>query len=340
MVRREVVAMLGFLNDIHPLILDVAFVSIIVLATSLGAIRGIKNVGINTILFSASLFLGFSPYVDSLKKVLADKLLNVDNLAPAGSTEVFKFIVSLFIPLFSALILFLLFYVVLFVLRVLIEIIVKKKIGGYKNPKSKVGRVFAGLISLVYSTALLLLVLTAANTNMIGMTKPIENSTVVKFGVETTDKLFDKIEDKFEEKLFIKILAGDILKSVEDKSVDAFVYFDEKVISVAKNKDYFEEISLALTVEEGHSLAKEKINDLYELSKLANDLMGSGNTIQTEYVSLAEAGLTSINRLVKSKNLGQLEYSINDYTSIRKSFENIGVREDVLKFLDEITIRN
>ena len=73
MVRREVVAMLGFVHNINPLILDVAFVSIIVLATSLGAIRGIKNVGINAVLFSVALFLGFSPYLDSLKKAITEK---------------------------------------------------------------------------------------------------------------------------------------------------------------------------------------------------------------------------------------------------------------------------
>lgn len=340
MVRREVIAMISFLNNIDPIILDVAIVSILVLITSFGAIRGIKKVSINVLLLSVSLFLGFCPYTNSLKKVVSDKLFKVDNLAPAGSGEMFKFAISLIVPLFSALVIFLLFYMVLFSLRLLIGIIIKKKSKGFSKPKSKVGRVFAGLISFAYSLTLMLLILTASNTNMVGMNKSIDKSTVVKFAVENSEKLFVKIDEQFKEKLFIKVLSGDVLKEVKDKDAEAFSYFDEKVLSLLKNKEYFENISTALTIEEGRLLAKEKINDLYQLSILTNCFMNEFNSVQEKFVILAEAGFTSINRLVKSNQLGQIEFSINDFTVIKKNFKELGVREEVLAYLDEIVIQN
>ena len=332
--------MLGFLNDIHPLILDVAVISILVLITSLGAIRGIKNVSINVLLLSASLFLGFCPYTTSLKQVVAEALFKLENLAPAGSSEIFKFAISLVVPLLSSLVIFLLFYVVLFVVRILIELLVKKAKNGTLKHKSKVGRVFAGLISLVYGGVLMLFILTIANTNMVGMKNPIEKSTVVKFGVEKSEKLLVKIDEQFKEKLFVKILAGDVLLEVKAGHIRSFNHFEDKVKTMVDNKDYFENIATALTKEEGQALAKERIDDLYHLSVLTNCLKNDSNSIASSYISLANSGLTTINRLVKSGELGLLEYSINDFTSIRKSIKNAGVSEDVLKYLDEIVLQN
>ena len=215
----------------------------------------------------------------------------------------------------------------------------KKKSNGVYNPKSKVGRVFAALISFVYSAVLMIFILTAANTNMVGMKKPIEKSTIVKFGIEKSEKVFVKIDEQFKEKFILKVLSGDALKEVKEKDISALNYFEEKFLTIVKNKDYFESISAALTKEEGHALTKEKINDIYQLSILTNCLMDESNSIQKEFVELAETGLTSINRLVKSNELGKIEFSINDFTNMKKDFQKLGVREEVLKYLDEIVIQ-
>lgn len=329
--------MLEFLNNVDPLILDVAVIAILVLVAALGAIRGIQKVSINVILLSASLFLGFCSLTQGLKDTIADKFLSVEKIVSAGSTPTLKFAVSLVIPVALSLAIFLLFYIVLFVIRVLIGILVNKKKHSVKN-KSIVGRVFASIISFIYAGAFMLAILISANTNIVGLKPAINKSTTTKFMMDKADILLDKIDVNFSDKLRLKIYSGDMTLQVQDKVLESFDYLDSKASIIISNKEYFEEISTALTEEEGSALVKERIMDLYHLSVVANSFKGETNEVAKQFRVFADDALVKIHANFTKSNLDKIEFEINELTNIKTSLKTIGVNETNLKYFEEITI--
>lgn len=327
--------MLTFFENLNPLILDVAIIAILVLVAFFGAIRGIKKVSINVLLLSIALFLGFCSYTNSLKFVIEDKLINMNNLVPAGSDDIFKFAASLFSPLILSLVLFLLFYLVMKAIVTLITMLIKRKSKKQPKPKSVVGRVFGGLLSLVYGAALVIVLLLSVNNNIVGTKVTIDNSTVTKFVVDNSEKLLNKIDDKLVDKIVIKIYSGDILFNVEDKTIESFNYIDEKVKDVVMNTRYMESLDdETLSEAEVENMVKQRLNDLSNLAIVSSSLKNGSKLIQNNFVAVADEWIILMSKSIENSELGKVKFNIQEIAAIRKNLDEAGVGEKTIALLD------
>ena len=330
--------MLTLFQNMDPLVLDVIVISILVLIVALAAIRGIRRVSVNVLLLSIALFLGFCPYTNSLKKVIGEKIINLVELAPAGSTNVQKFAVSMLSSLVNSLILFLVFYLLLFSITTLIIMLIKraKKIGN--KPKSTVGRVFAGLISLVYSLALCVVLLLSFNNNLTGMKSVVEKSSVTKLIIDTSEKLLNKKDSNLTDKIVIKIYNGDILLNVEEKTIAAYQYIDSKLNKFVQNKKYIGMLNDEnIKADEAKIIIEERIQDLHKLSIVSIYAGKQNESVSSSFIALAEEWITTMNRTVVSKDVGKISLVMDELAEIRKSLLDAGVKEVTLALFDEIT---
>ena len=327
--------MLTFFENLNPLILDVAIVAILVLVAFFGAIRGIKKVSINVLLLSIALFLGFCSYTNSLKVVIEDKLINMNSLVPAGSDDVFKFAASLLSPLILSLVLFLLFYLVMKAVVTLIMVLIKRKRKAQPKPKSVVGRVFGGLLSLVYGAALLIVLLLSVNNNIVGTKVAIDNSTVTKFVVDNSEKLLSKIDDKLTDKIVIKVYNGDVLFNVENRTIESFNYIDDKVKTIVMNTRYMEALDDGtLTKAEVENMVKERLNDLSNLAVVSNSFENGSKLIKNNFVGVADDWIVLISKSVENAELGKVKFGIQEIAAIRKNLVDAGVGEKTIAILD------
>ena len=339
MVRKGVIKMLGILENISPLVLDVAFVSIIVLITFFGVIRGIKKVSINVLLLTISLFLGFCKYTNSLKNVIQNNILKVSNLVPAGSTNTFKFAASLLTPLLASFVIFMLLYLLMFAIKTLILMMIRRKRGA-GAPKTVVGRVFGGIVSFIYGGILCVIMLIALNNNITGLNTSLEKSAVTKFVVNNSTKILDKMGNKFSSKLVIKVYNGDILYNVDDKMVVAYNYLDENIADLAYNKQYMEILDDSLSNIEGKELIKKRINDLNNLAIITGGLKKSNKEISSSFINVADEWIKAMHRSYTSNSLEKIEFGIDELSNIRLNLVKLEVSEKTLELFDEITIGN
>lgn len=327
-----------FLGKIDPLILDTLFVCVVVLIAALGAIRGIKKVSINVGLLSVSLFLAFCPWTKSLKTVVADKLFNADKLLPAGSSNIVKFAVSFIMPLLSALVIFALFYLLMLMIYILIDMLVKKKMKQNVKQKSVVGRVFAGIISFVYGSALVIVLLISLNTKMVGLEHSVDDSTIVKFVVNSTEEALNKINKNLDKQIRIKVYFGDVLYKVDDETIETFEYFDEKSKELVENKNYIEDVKEVLTKDEAKIIIEERIQDLYKMAILTNNVKKESKDLDKKYVKVADELIFAIHGTMQKYSMGKIEYSINEYLKMTNEFKLTGLSDKTMGLFKEIIV--
>ena len=330
--------MMEFIKNINPLILDTIVVSLFVLIIFFGVIKGIKKVSINFGIFAAALFLGFCPYTNALKEIIATKVLNLPEWVPAGSSSMYKLGAVMFTGFLSALVLFLLFYLVAHSVYTLIELIIKKKRKTLPLPKSKAGRVFAGIITFLYQGLALVVLMLIMNNNLVGMNEAFNKSTVTKFIVNQSDKLARKIDDKLPEKIVIKTLKGDILYKVEEEIVDEYEYLEEKAGVILMDKEYLTILDdTKLSEDEIRLMAKERLADLSHLTMFVNEMDTFGN-IRVSFEKVTEEWLTTMHRVINNRNIGKIELSMNEYGEIRKSFVDYKLPERLIQMYEEIAV--
>lgn len=339
MLVKEVIEMLELFQNMNPLIIDVAIVAILVLVAALAALRGIKKVSINIFLLSVSLFLGFSSLTQSLKDVLGNKVLNLTKLLPAGSTSVQKFAISLVSPFVSSFALFLLIYFLLLSITILITMLIKRKMKRETKQKSVVGRVFAGIISFVYSSALCMVLLLTLNNNLTGMKEPVDNSTIAKFIADNTENLLEDIDKDLSDKVVIKLYNGNVLFKVEKDLIDAFEYMDDKAAVLVNNKNYISEVENdSLTAEESKQIIKEKIGDLHNLAIISMEFGENDKNVSKNFVSLSEEWITTMNRSVVNNNIGKIDFIIDEIGEIKLKLKAAGVKDTTMVLLNEIIV--
>jgi len=334
--------MLEFFMDMQPLILDVLCIVILALIVFFGVIRGIKKNLISYLILMISLFLGFCSYTQSLKDVFTEDIIKVTELVPAGSSNVLKFGVALFVDLIGSLCVFLLMYLLLTVLNILIGIMIRKRRGTGAGPKSKVGRVFSGLFSLVFGGMIFVVSLQALNNNFVGMNVLVEKTTVTKAIVGGSEKMMNKVgEELFEtlklsDQIVLKIYKGDLLYVVSYDSVDAYNYTDKMIDDALYNKKYLTILEdSSLTKEEAKEIAKERLVDLSNLAVIS-DTFDSNKLVKNKFVKLAEEWLTVVHRKVDGGELGKIEFSMNEYGTIRLNLKNAGLNDDLIALFDDI----
>lgn len=330
--------MVEILKNINPLILDVAIVSILVLIIFFGVIKGIKKCFVDFLLFGISVFLGFCPYTNSVKQIFAKEVLHVSEWLPAGSANAHKLAASMFVSLLSALCMFLLIYVVMHVLEALIKIIAKRKRGGEKLPKSKVGRVFGGLITLVYQGAVLIVLIMCMNNNLVGINESIAKSTVTKFIVDNSEKLVVKIDENLKEKVTIKVIKGDFMYKVDEDVLDDYIYIEENVGNLFNDKNYIDVLEDAkLTNEEVYEYIEKRIVELDYVAELVNAI-DTYDVCADEFSLLVEEWMTVMHRTSLTREIEKISFNMNDLGGIRDNLKKAGANDKTIALFDQITI--
>lgn len=331
--------MISFVNDLHPMVLDVVFVCLIVLIITFGALKSFKSTIIDFLILSIALFLGFSPYTNDIKKIIAVNLLDLGKIAPAGSANSYVLGISLSTMFFAALLVFVSVYLLLHVIKWLIKFIVKKSTKGKVDAKKTiVGRIFGGLISFIYQSFILIVVIFCMNNNLVGLKGTIENSKIVGLVVANVEELVNIKDDKLCDKIVVKIFKGDMTSKVSDELVVNFRNAAARVEELFVDKEYTEIIGdAALKNEQAIVMVKERIYDLNLVAVILNEFDEFG--VSKEYFSkTAEEWFIVMNRKIVGDNLKKIELSINEQAEIRLNLINTGISEEVIKLYDEIVV--
>lgn len=329
--------MIKLLNDIDPLVLDVAVCSIIVLIIFFGALRGLKKTAINFFVLAISVFLGFSSYVSSVKDVIIGKLFLVENILPAGTGSFEVFFCYLLGSIFSSLVFFLLIYIVLKVALILFDMYLKKRTGGSLKKKTIVGRVFGGIISFVYGGVILISFLFVLNSNTLGMGETIRKSTVTKFLVDNTSDLLNKIEPDLDKKIVLKIYKGDLVAEISDDLIKSYTYIDNNIISRVEGEGYISNVeNVAFTKEETEEIMKNYALDLSNISILSSNLDDTNKIIKDKYIKMSGELIAVMNKTVHNNSLGDLGFSIEEKGLMRSAIKEAGVDESGVALFNEI----
>jgi hypothetical protein len=336
---KEVIKMIEIMKNIHPIILDTIIVSVFVLITFFGVIKGIKKTLIDLFLFLASVFLGFCSYTNSLKEVIATKIVNVSEFIPAGSGTGHKVAITLSQNLIASLVVFFLFYILFHGVELLISAISKRKRKEKGTPKSRVGRFFGGIISLAYQGATILIILMCANNNLMGMNESVENSVVTRFVTDKATDLTIKIDEEMPTKILMKTLKGDLLYEFDEESIESFKYLEEKANLLLVDKEYIDILTSGkLTVEEKKEYIKERLNDLVQIATVVKTI-DDFNVCQKEFVKFGEEWLTALSRSASSgTDKVKMEFSVNELGKIKAVLQGAGINERVIALLDEFTL--
>lgn len=321
-------------SNLHPLIVDISLVCIFILIIFFGALKGIKNVLVDSVISLIAFILGFSPWMNGVKEIFARELFQVDKVVPAGSTNLYKFGIYIFTNLVSALLLFLLLYVVLQAIRSAIKLISKAQ----PKPKSKVGRVFGSVVSLVYNGIFLLLLLVVADNNFIGLNQVFDKTTVANFLTNTTNDVIVKIDKNLDSELTIKALNGDVFYEVSEEAVTSFNYIDGHVANIFLDKNYIDLVNDAnITNDDAQIYIKDRILDLHQLAifTINTDQFGIG---KEKFSVVAEDLLIAMHRRVFSSGMNKIEFTMTDVGNIKHKLELAGMNEKSASFYDEITI--
>lgn len=334
--------MLEFFNDVNPLIVDVAFIAILILIIFFGVIRGIKKNIFDFLVLGIAFFLGFCPYTNSLKEVVSTKVLKLTELVPAGSNSRFVFAVSLLDDLVASLCLFVLFYLILVVIRVLVDMILKRRKEKAEAKKSKVGRVFSGLLSLIYGGIFLIVFMFVVNNNLTGFKVLVDQTTVTVKVVDEAENIVNKLgkklfkQENFKDKIVLKVYKGNVMYKVSDDFVESFNYVDKEFEEIINNKKYLEVLEdPTLQNEEVRKIVKERIMDLDNIAVIAKEF-GEDPIVKEKFAKLSEEFLTMLHRKVDGSHLGKIELSINEYGKIKLDLKNAGLNEALLNLFDEI----
>ena len=205
--------MIGIIKDVHPLILDTIIVSVFVLIIFFGIIRGIKKTLVNLSLLVASILLGFTSIMNSVKGVFATQILKLSEWVPSGSDKAYKVAATAFTNFLSSLCVFVLIYAILHVISILFGILRKnkKKDTNETQNKSAASRAFGAIVSFVYQGVVVIFIMLFMNNNLVGMNSAFERSTIAKFVVKQSNKTLNGINEGTTNKMLLKVVKGEIL---------------------------------------------------------------------------------------------------------------------------------
>lgn len=329
--------MFNFFNNVEPIIVDAIFISVIVLIAFIGVIKGFKKTLIGLFIFVVSLFLSFSPWMNEVKVLLIDKILFVNKWLPAGSDCVTVFVVNMLLPFISSFALFVLFYVVLTVLRMAISIITKSKARDIRK-KSIVGRIFSGLISLVFGGVFFISVILICNNNLIGMKSMIDQSKITGFVIHKTEDVLNKKDEDLTKKIVLKIYKGDLQGEIEGDTVLAFEHVDENANKFF-NDEYKKKLEdKSLSNDQTKIIIKEQLLMLYNLSILSKDFDDFSEKITDKFFKMSEQLIVVMNKKCLDVNLSGLDITVSDYGKMKVAFAEAGLDEKLLMCLDEIVL--
>lgn len=336
---KEVIEMIKFIYDLNPLILDTIVVSIFVLIIFFGIIKGIKKTLIDFCMLAGSIFLGFCSYTNSVKVILATKVIDLTMLLPAGSSNSVGLIVSLLGNFLSSLSFAILIYLTLKAIEGIIEIYIKRKRKENYSKKSKFGRVFAGLIALLYNGIIFIVMLLCINNNFIGGKTVIQKSTVAKFVVEKSNQVIEKLNFE-EDEIVLKVFKGDFLAEIDKSSITSFKYLDDQVDSIFNDEEYIDILEdSGLTDEEVQILIKDKINDLNNVAILV-ETIDIFKVSRDEFMDFGEENLTMMTKIMSNRNLEKIKFTMTEKGLIKENLKKAGLQDKVLSYYDEITVGN
>lgn len=333
--------MVGFVRDVHPLILDTLVVSIFVLIIFFGIIRGIKKTLINFSLLIASILLSFTSIMNSVKNVFVLNFLKISEWVPSSSDKAYKVAATAFTNLLASLCVFLLIYAILHVLTILFGMLGKKKEKEKEKEvynKGAASRAFGAVVSFLYQGAIVVFIMIFMNNNLIGMDDSIGKSTVTKFIVKQSSNTLNNIEKGFTDELLLKVVKGDLLYSPEPDVVEDFAFVIENADILFMDKDYIGILdNEKLTDVEAYGKIKIILEDLGKIASVVNEIDDFGKC-EKEFVDLSEQWINEIHRTATIKDLDKIEFTINKLGTIRKKLEDVGVNDKILALYDEITI--
>ena len=313
--------------NIDPIIIDVAFISILVLILFFGIIRGIKSVLINIVIVAISLFLGFSPYMNSVKDILVTKVLKVDSWAPAGSTSVFYFGLGVLSKIISSLVLTIFLYIILKLIKTMVEIIINKKRGKpERRPKSKAGRVFGGLLNLAFGGAILLVAMLSVNTDIVGGKKIISKTDVVSVVLDKTENLLSKANEDITDMIVLRVYKGDVVSDVDYETIAAYHYIDDKANMLLTNTKYLDNIeAVGINKENVKKIAKNNIYDLYNMSIIAGRFdKNAKSIIKTKFAKVYKDWMVVLERNCAEE---KVEFTYNDANKIESALREAGIND-------------
>ncbi len=321
-------------SNIHPLILDVALISVFILIIFFGALKGIKNALIDFLIFTAAFLLSFSPLMNSVKEIFVRELLNVDKIVPAGSNSVYKLGISFFVNVFSAFIMFVFLYIVFLAIQSLIKLILKRP----PKPKRKVERVFGAIFSLIYQGSFLLLLLVLMNNKLVGLNNAFDKSSVTNFMADTTQGLLTKSNKSLDKKITLKFLKGDLFSKVSEDGVESFKYLEEKVTDIFSDKKYIDLLDdYNIDNDDLSVYMKERILDLEKLAIMTIEIDQFGIS-KERFSDVGEVWFTAIHRNIFNRGMNKIEFTMTDLGNIKSKLQQAGLNEKSSLLYDEITI--
>lgn len=333
--------MLTMVQNLNPILLDVIVVSIFVFIIFFGFIKGIKKTFISLVLFLFAFLLSFSSLTNSIKSVIATKILDVNAFLPAGSSKTFSFLVVLLSTFLSTLAFFVLIYVLVHVIKILIGILLKKRSGGSdEEGKSMLGRIFAGLLSLLYQGLVMIVLLLCLNTNIVGMKNVIQKTAITKVIVNAVEKVDSKVDADIKSTVILKFAKGDLFANIDDKLAMSFEDIEKEAEALIAKKEYMDVLTNEnISNEEISLIIKERLIGLRSLSILQSNIDAFGVS-KDDFAKMAEEWLVAMNRASKNRNLEKIKFNINEYGEMRLSFAEAGLGNNLITLYEEIAIGN
>lgn len=335
------------LSGIDPIILDVSLIVLLVLIAFFGVIRGIKSVLINFVLVVVSLFLGFTKYTNSIKFVIVDKLIKFEQLLPAGSTTSTKFGASMISNVVGSISVTLLLYIVLRLIVALISLILRRRnVNREKELKSKVGRVFGGLINLIYGFVIIVFALFTVNNDIFGGKALIEKSTVTDGIVSFAEKNLNKINKDLVDITVLKINMGDLTYEIDFETIDAYHYLDKKAQNLLFGKNYIDKAELPQPSEDNTGIEqsekdriieieKDRIYDLYNMSILAERFSHNNPNIKRKFLNVYDEWMIIFTRNNTWYNI-KIKLGAQESGKIQEALEEAGISKEKIELFKNI----
>ena len=208
--------------------------------------------------------------------------------------------------------------------------------------KSKIGRVFSGLFSLVYGSVFVIGLLFVVNNNLTGVKILFDQTNVTKkvldkveHGVNELGKKILK-EEKLKDKIVLKIYKGDLMYKVSDDFVESFNYADKEFDEIINNKKYLEVLeNPSLQNEEARVIIKKVIRDLDNLAVIAKEF-NENPLVKNNFSKMYENFTTTIQRKITNDKIGKIELSISEFAKVRKDLVDVGISEEMIKKFEAI----
>ncbi len=322
------------LSGIDPIILDVALTAMLVLFLFFGVIRGVKSVLINMVIGVLSLFLGFTKYMNSLKYLLVNRLINIQKLLPAGSTNATKFGAAMASNIAGSIMLTILFFMVLNIVYTLISMIIKRRFSnGEKGVKGKGSRIFGGIINFIYGFALALVAVFMIDSNIIGGATLVQKTTVTSKVLDFVQKPIQKSNKDAIVAMKLKLYTGDVLYDVDFEMMDSYEYIEKRSAEIFLDQKYLDKIN-----PENSDLQmanKDALYDLFNLAILSNRFNVDNPDVNSKFCDLYNEWIVALN---KSCVTSKIEISFEMDAKMEVAFRETGLKEKNIQLYKNIVI--